>query len=260
MIYVNDIPLNVTIFPDNTSQVWKLPEELLNTKFVDVEWNFTSEGEFLHLAQLKMLLNSRGVRVDLHLSYLPYARQDKPVRNNTTFALCTFAKLLNSLEFDHVYCLDPHSKVAGDLINHFVDYYALNELGKTFDVTSTDVVCYPDTGAINKYTNKYTFPFPYIYGDKVRDQLTGNITNYTVHGNVKDKNILIVDDICDGGMTFKLLAKQLLDNGAKEVNLFITHGIFSKGLQTLKDSGIKNVFTKDGEVNSINDELTYRRL
>jgi len=59
--------------------------------------------------------------------------------------------------------------------------------------------------------------------------------------------VLIVDDICDGGMTFKLLARDLLAAGAKEVHPYVTHGIFSKGLDTLKESGIGRFFTYKGE-------------
>jgi len=58
---------------------------------------------------------------------------------------------------------------------------------------------------------------------------------------------MIVDDICDGGATFILLAKELYAAGAKEVNLFVTHGIFSKGLIPLYEAGIKRIFTQDGE-------------
>jgi phosphoribosylpyrophosphate synthetase len=61
-------------------------------------------------------------------------------------------------------------------------------------------------------------------------------------------------------MTFKLLAKDLLAAGVKEVNLFVSHGIFSKGLRTLKESNIKRVFTKDGEAGESQESITYRRL
>ena len=49
-------------------------------------------------------------------------------------------------------------------------------------------------------------------------------------------------------MTFKLMAEQLYKQGAAEVHLYVTHGIFSKGLSVLRSSGIKRIFTKDGEV------------
>jgi ribose-phosphate pyrophosphokinase len=124
------------------------------------------------------------------------------------------------------------------------------------------MICYPDKGAVSKYSEIYAFGLGTpIYGEKVRDQSTGNITSYQLIGNLKGRtNVLIVDDICDGGATFKLLAKDLLAAGATEVNLFVSHGIFSRGLRTLQESGIKRIFTKDGEASTHQNQITYRRL
>ena len=47
---------------------------------------------------------------------------------------------------------------------------------------------------------------------------------------VKGKKCLIVDDICDGGGTFVGSAKLLIEAGADRVDLYVTHGIFSKGI------------------------------
>lgn len=249
MILLNGTPLNVTIFPDKTSQIWKLSEFILKeTNFAHVVWNFENEGEFMQLAQLKQLLDRYEISVVLTISYLPYGRQDKEVTNTTTFALRTFARLINTLHFQEIIIMDPHSETAIQLINNSRATYPLESLFAAMDATDTDLFCYPDKGAVRKYTRVYEYPS--IHGEKVRDQLTGNILSYELIGNPEGRNVLIVDDICDGGMTFKLLAKDLLAAGAKEVNLFVTHGIFSKGIETLKESGIKRVFTQDGEKGS----------
>lgn len=259
MILLNGKPLEITRFPDNTTQVWKLPEWLLNeTNYAHITWDYTHEGDLLALGQLKDLLDLYGFKTTLRIRYLPFARQDKPVANNATFALRSFAKLLNVIAFDEVQICDPHSSVAIELIKNSAAYYPIKELQNVIDLTQSDLVCYPDKGAVSKYTEIYQYPW--IYGEKVRDQLTGNILSYTLIGECAGRNVLIVDDICDGGMTFKLLTKDLLAAGAKEVNLFVSHGIFSKGLRTLKESNIKRVFTKDGEVGEHQDNITYRRL
>lgn len=244
MILINGQPLPVTIFPDNTSQVWKLPENFLNTRFVNVEWQFSHEGEFMHLAQLKDLLDAHGVIANLKLTYLPYGRQDKHVGNNATFALHTFATLLNSLEFHEVVIVDPHSEVALGLIDYSRAEYLQSLVAEISEKNNIDLFCYPDKGALAKYES--LFIFPHIYGEKVRDQTTGNILSYKLVGDPQGKNVLIVDDICDGGMTFKILAKDLLAKGAKSVVLYVTHGIYSKGVRTLYDSGIEAVYDKDG--------------
>ena len=258
MLYLNGQPVPVTMFPDKTSQVLKLPEDIfydtpydqLFTRCVQIEWKFEHEGEFMHLAQLKELCFEYGLLAKLKLSYLPYGRQDKGTNNKTTFALYPFADLLNFLDFKSVEILDPHSELAIDYIAKSFATYPKQELANALNETCSTVVCYPDKGAVSKYVKIYQdlIGEKYIYGEKVRDQLTGNITSYQLIGECAGKNVLIVDDICDFGRTFIFLAKDLYAAGAKEVNMFVTHGLFSGGIKVLTDAGIKRIFTKNGEV------------
>ena len=46
---------------------------------------------------------------------------------------------------------------------------------------------------------------------------------------------MIVDDTCDGGRTFIELAKVLRARNAGKIELYVTHGIFSKGLKELSE-------------------------
>jgi len=233
MILLNGKKITPTIFPDKTSQVWKLDE----IRYYDniITWVFENEAEFLHLAQLKDLI----LDASLCIKYLPYARQDKEITNNTTFALRTFSKLLNSLNFKKVIIIDVHSDIALYLIDNSITKLPSN-FYKIVDKYKN--ICYPDKGASGRYDIKRENK---IIGNKTRDQLTGYITNYTISGDVKNKNILIVDDICDGGMTFILLVKKLIENGANRVDLYVSHGLFTKGTQCLYDAGITNIYMGD---------------
>lgn len=265
MITVNGTPVNTTIFPDNTSQVWKVSQlEIPNTNWVHITWVYSHEGEFMQLAQLKQLLDRKGFGAALRIKYLPYGRQDKEVSNEATFALRTFADLLNTLGFEEIIIMDPHSTIATDLIVNSRAEYPHSQIKEILLSTTTTLACYPDKGALSKYIEVYKEEIgsAYAYGEKVRDQLTGNITHYTLIGGdkVKGSSVLIVDDICDGGMTFKILAKDLLAAGATEVNLFVTHGIFSKGLRTLKESGINRIFTQDGEASEVQGHIVYEKM
>lgn len=248
MIYLNDMQINLTIFPDKTSQVWKLHEPCLNLGYADIRWDFDSESELMHLAQLRDLIKSFGNPVcTLFITYLPYGRQDKRIDNNSTFALRTFAKFVNFMRFDKVTCLDPHSEVALDIFKNFVAVYPTGRINTVMEDLESSMICFPDKGALLKYGQM----FPgrdYINALKERDQATGKILKYSLNGSARDHDVLIVDDICDGGATFIALAELLYAGGATEVNLFVTHGIFSKGLKVLKDAGIKRIFTYQGEM------------
>lgn len=259
MLYLNGTPLPTTRFPDNTSQVWKIPQEQLSVSPAIVKWDYTHEAELLEIAMVKDLLDKEGIPSTLEIKYLPYGRQDKEVSNDATFALRSFAKLLNSLNFELVTIMDPHSLVAIDLIKNSRALFPHKQIEYLIFMGYCNLVCYPDKGARTKYEEVYKQEVgkAFIYGEKVRDQLTGNITKYDLidemGDRVKGQRVLIIDDICDGGMTFKILAKDLLDAGAIEVNLFVTHGIFSKGVRTLRDAGITHIFTQDGEAFHLKD-------
>lgn len=262
MITLNGHPIPVTFFSDRTSQVWKLPFVVLPQS--DIEWKFEHEGELMHLAQLVDLLRENDVEtlINLHMPFLPYGRQDKAVSNETTFALHTFAKLLNTIGFDKVTSLDSHNLVnTSFLIDNFKNEFPYFQIQKVVDVVKPDILCFPDKGARERYGKELSFLGKiHIFGEKERDQLTGHITKYTLQDDVTDRNVLIIDDICDGGMTFILLAKVLLTNGAKSVNLYTTHGIYSKGLRPLKEAKISRIFNKDGEVSEYQNHIAIKEL
>lgn len=247
MIFLNDDFIEPTFFPDKTSQIWKLHADFLLKRESIIRWEYQDESELIRVAQLKDLLDSYGVVSDLSLPYLPYGRQDKVISNDATFALRTFAKLLNSLSFRFVLCTDPHSAVAGDLINNFKPTYPSGIVLRACKEEKIHMLCYPDYGALTKYSK--IFPSrEFVYGEKIRDQATGQITSYIFNGAVGGKNILIVDDICDGGATFVLLAKALKAKNAKNIHLYVSHGLFTKGIAILKDAGISRIYTKEGKI------------
>jgi ribose-phosphate pyrophosphokinase len=266
MIYINGSPLNVTLFPDRTSQVWQVPQlNIPDTNWVHIKWVFESEAEFIHLAQLKHLLDKKGFKATLRLSYLPYGRQDKEVSNEATFALRTFNKYIDFMDWDEIIVMDPHSSVLKNYVRNVREVYPTDEVEKVFLATETTAICYPDKGAIKKYTpiyEKLGYMHKILHGEKVRDQSTGKILSYALNEPdlIHEENVLIIDDICDGGATFVLLAKELYKYGAENVNLFVTHGLFTKGLKPLFDAGIKRIFTQDGEASEIQNHIAYRRL
>ena len=248
MLSVNGIPVEYTLFNDNTSQIWHLPENITKLDWAIIEWEFFHEMEIMHLAQLKDLLDAWNTKTVLEIKYLPYARQDKNISNDTTFALHTFAKILNAMNFYSIKILDPHSEVALNLIKNSSAVYPVEQVKQAIQLVNADGIVYPDKGASIKYDKIYEFPS--ISGEKVRDQATGKINKLVVPDakRVTGGNILIVDDIMDGGATFILLAQILRFYTPKEMNLFVTHGIFSKGLKKLREEGIKRIFTAEGEV------------
>ena len=105
----------------------------------------------------------------------------------------------------------------------------------------------PDAGAAKK-TQAVVAAFAHKgvtvesrFCSKIRDPKTGEITKTVAPDDITHKKLLLIDDICDGGRTFIELAKLLKQNGAAELYLYVTHGIYSKGLDVLRPY-FKHVF------------------
>ena len=96
----------------------------------------------------------------------------------------------------------------------------------------------PDKGAITRteLVRDALGGVPVHYCTKERDPVTQVISDTKIPEGVAGKNLLIVDDICDGGRTFIELGKKLKNAGANDIYLYVTHGIFMAGLEILKPS------------------------
>lgn len=251
MITVNGHELKPTIFPDKTSQIWHLPEEIAEAGILDVDWRFEQEREFFDLLSLR-LLNQRA-DLDLYIPYLPYGRQDKLISNNSTFNLHMFGVLLETLKPRFVETIDAHNPRETELIG--VKNIEVRHFHQALvDRHGIEVLVFPDQGAQMRYahTNK-----PMLVFKKEREEATGKILGHKLDmstGNITGaKRFLIIDDICDGGATFISVAKRLRAmEPLAAINLFVTHGIFShpKGRRHLLENDIDRIFTTDSLIHN----------
>lgn len=252
MIKLNGYEIPVTIFPDNTSQVWKLNSEVI--KYIEdirneslIEWKFENESELIRVCQLKMLIDKVGSNgCSLRIDYLPYGRQDKDISNEQTFALHSFSLLINAMKFNNVYSYDVHNvSKTEQLINNFNNIEVKLFINKVIEKFKPDIICYPDKGALERY-NKYNNNLGVVCVDKVRDQKTGNIIDIKINTKevLKNKRILMIDDICDGGRTFVNIAN-ILKRETDYIGLYTTHGIYSNGLEYLLNNNIIEIFSKE---------------
>lgn len=210
-------------------------------------------NDFMLLAQLvDAVRHVTDIAVShLELAWLPWARQDRHMVNGDSFALKVFANQLNTLNFSKVFLLDPHSDAAAAAINNSVVIAQETCLMKSENLlqaisTGKLMLVAPDAGALKKIHNvaKASGARDYAILTKERDVATGNLTGFSlVSGNVAGKDVLIVDDLCDAGGTFIGSAQVLRDAGARSVSLYVTHGVFSKGVENLLNNGIDAIYT-----------------
>lgn len=122
------------------------------------------------------------------------------------------------------------------------NYYAFDELINELtaqNITELSVV-YPDKNAADKYYNCIGLLGQYTIGDLVfnKTRMDGDfiLTVNTEKSSLVSKNkpLLIIDDLCDGGGTFIALAQKLDELGyTGNKYLYVTHGLFSKGFTAL---------------------------
>jgi len=140
--------LEPTLFPDGTSQVWKVPPWVLRPDDdLTVTWHFEAERELMDLLSFAELKGAH--KIDLVMPYLPYARQDKKVDNGQTFNLRVFLKVLRVTGFRSIAAESPHS-------THLLEgVVSVRERAfRGIDARDRDlVVVYPDSSAYERYRN-----------------------------------------------------------------------------------------------------------
>ena len=241
----------ITIFPDKTSQVWKINPVPQQDHTFDVIWMFENEAEYVHILQLGALLSDTTTQPTLYVPYLPYARQDKMVANSLSFAGLPLVWALREV-YSTISAFDCHSD-AFDVENTEPKEFFTSVLSQS----EYTAICYPDKGALLRYHHLLgDVGIGHVHFEKIRNQETGEITGLHMHGDdggvVKGGRILIVDDLCDGGMTFIKVSQELYHQGAKEVDLCVSHGVFSKGKECLYHAGIQRIFTTNSRLNNPN--------
>lgn len=244
-------------FPDGTLL---LKTGLIDMENIEITWLYENDAELFTI----ICLAKKAKRKSLFMPYCPHARMDRCKDEDDTFTLKYFAEVINSLGFDSVIVLDPHSNVCTALIDRVFVKSPKKYVKET--IMSIDdpnlVMFYPDEGASKRYSDM--FKLPYAFGIKKRDWKTGQIQGLDVIDNgidLKDKTILIVDDICSRGGTFYNSAKKLKELGVEKIYLYITHceNTILEG-EVLTSGLIDKVFTTNSIFNKEHEKIEVIEL
>jgi ribose-phosphate pyrophosphokinase len=196
------------------------------------------------------LKRSSAKNITAVIPYFGYARQDRKVAPRTSISAKLVSNLITKAGADRVVTVDLH---AGQ-IQGFFDIPVDNLFSTPIfakhakkNIKGKNIICVaPDVGgterarALGKILN-----VGLAIVDKRRPK-PGQSQVMNVIGNVKGKTCIIVDDIIDSGGTIVNAAKALKDRGAKEVYVYITHGVLSgDAVEKIKKSVIKNLVITD---------------
>lgn len=244
MIKVNGIIIQQNHFPAGELLI---KADFPGCELMSIEWYYENDAELFALICVKRHIDEKypGCFCELRMPYLAHARMDRVKNEEDVFTLKYFCEVINSLNFTAVWVRDAHSNVSLALLNNVKEEPVKPFIGDAIGQSDADVLFFPDEGAMKRYAGG--FQMPYAFGMKKRDWETGQILGLDIINAdvVKDKNVLIVDDICSYGGTFYHSAKALKEAGAKSVSLYVTHceKSITSGNLACSDGLVDHVYT-----------------
>ena len=266
MITVNLKKIEPKHFPDGSLMLLDLKVYVIDgSNAVDIYWMYENDEECMMLYYIVSHIREHvpSAKIILSMPYIPNARMDRVKNAKEVFTLKWFCKFINSLNFEYVTVLDPHSDVSSALLDRVENRkewlnklleYSINAASEDCD-DENFMVFFPDAGAMKRYKDFDAFNrIVMIYGQKQRDWNTGEILGLDImdrdghklentigidcetsgidvkqHTSVitsrplERKTILMVDDIISYGGTLYHSAKKLKELGAEHIFAYASH-------------------------------------
>ena len=198
------------------------------------------------------LRRSSAQRITAVIPYFGYARQDRRTKARTPISAKLVANMMVTSGIERVLTMDLHAAQIQGFFDIPVDnlyaspIFALDVKAQFKDRMDELMVVSPDVGGVaraRELAKRINAPLSIV--DKRREK-PGEIAEMTVIGNVEGKVCLIVDDICDTAGTLCKAAEILMENGAKEVHSYITHGVLSgPAVERVTNSVMKSLVITD---------------
>ena len=205
------------------------------------------------LIMIDALKRASAGRITAVIPYFGYARQDRKTKPRDPISAKLVANLITRAGADRVLTMDLHA----NQIQGFFDIPVDNLLGsplfvsecfrKFAAVQDDTMVVSPDVGSVARaraFAQKLNMPLAIV--DK-RRQKANSSEVMNIIGDVKDKHVILLDDMVDTGGSLCHAAKALVDiGGAKDVTAVATHGLLSgPAVQRITDSVMDEVVFLD---------------
>src|ERR1700712_5050217 len=231
---------------------------------IGVEFVESIRGRFVFLIQstfsptdnlMELLLmidaakRASAYKVIAVMPYYGFARQDRKDRPRVAIGSKLVANMLTAAGADRVVTMDLHApQIQGyfDIpVDHldssaiFIPYIeSLNLKNLTFAA--------PDVGSANRIREIASyFECDMVICDKHRKR-ANEIASMVVIGDVTDRDIILIDDICDTGGTLAKSAGLLKEKGARSVRAFCTHPVLSgNAYKNIEDSALEELVVCD---------------
>ncbi len=194
---------------------------------------------------------SSAARITAVIPYFGYARQDRKDKPRVPISAKLIAKLVESSGFDRVLTVDLHADQIQGFFDIPVDNLYATPIFKRYLQSEFPsglnpdewIMVSPDVGGIKRARTiaEKLWNLPIALIDKRRPK--PNVAEVVrVIGDVKEKNVLLIDDIIDTATTISNAAFALKNEGANRIIIMATHGLFSgNALEKLENCPAESV-------------------
>ena len=204
---------------------------------------------------LDALRRSSAKNITAVIPYFGYARQDRKVVPRTAISAKLVSNLITNAGAHRIVTVDLHAGQIQGFFDIPVDnLFSTPIFSKHIKkyISNKNIICVaPDVGGVERARalgQKLNVGLAIV--DK-RRPAPGKSQVMNIIGNVKGKNCLLVDDIIDSGGTIVNAAKALKEKGAKDVYVYVTHGVLSgNAVEQINNSKIKKLILTDTIDNS----------
>lgn len=217
----------------------------------------TSSPVHYNLMELLIMLQTvrldSAARITAVVPYLCYGRSDKKDQPRVPITARLVADMIERAGADRYMTFDPHAgqiqgffSIPGDVLtaSHMISDYIKNRLCSSM---KDPVVVATDLGFAKKGRNyALDLDVPIAFIEKRRSGNDAKAEALTLIGDVRDRDVIIVDDEVDTGGSIGQAVDVVKRNGARDIYLAFIHPIFSKSAaQRLADLPIKHIITTD---------------
>ena len=222
--------MNIQHFADGEFEV-SFEESVRGREVYLVQSTFPNSDNLMEL--LLMIDAAKRASAKSTIAVMPYfgwARQDRKDKPRVSIA----AKLVSDLQMaagvDRVITMDLHADQIQGFFNVPVDHlYASSVFIPYIQSLKLEnlVIASPDVGGAkraNSYAKYLDVPLVLCHKQRAKANV---VAKMTVIGDVKDKNVIIVDDMVDTAGTIVKASELMIENGAKSVRALCTHAIMS---------------------------------
>lgn len=231
---------------------------------IGVEYQESIRGQFVFLVQstfsptdnlMELLLmidaakRASAYKVIAVIPYYGYARQDRKDKPRVAIGSKLVANMLTAAGADRVITMDLHAPQIQGYFDIPVDHLDSSAIFIPYieDLNLENLTfAAPDVGSANRIREIASyFEVEMVICDKHRKR-ANEIASMVVIGDVTDRDIILIDDICDTGGTLAKAAALLREKGARSVRAFCTHPVLSgNAYQNIANSVLEELVVCD---------------